>query len=149
MRDNKKDVAVNKEQETLERLKRYVRNWNEYFKDNCDRYREYIKFVFISSITESESSINKRLKRPNIEVNALESYVSRLRGEFSKNIPSVSVSLREGSNADPELAKVLEAHFRAILDDANKKGLEYNIYTDTLAGGFSTGKVYVDYAGEM
>jgi hypothetical protein len=142
-------MARDKSHDELERIKKNIENSYEYSKPNFDCFNTFCQFVFVTSITDTDTNINKRLKRPNVEVNEMEAYISRLRGEFSKNMPGLQVSGRDGAKADPQMIKVIEDHIRHILDDANKDGFEYNIYTDTLAGGFSSAKVYTDYNGEM
>lgn len=143
-------MAKNKSFDELDRIKQNIQNAYEADKPNFDTFNTFFRFVFVTSLTDTDTNINKRLKRPNIEVNETEAYVSRLRGEFSKNMPGIEVSGTDGAQVDPEMIKVVEGHIRHILDDANTKGnFEYNIYTDTLAGGFSSAKVYTDYSGEM
>lgn len=138
-----------KHKDQLDRIKKNIQNSYEYFKENYESYNQSKRFVFISSTTETDQSINTTLMRPTIEFNILEAYISRLRGEFSKHVPSIEVSGKDGAKADPVVIQVLEDHFRYILTEANKDGLEYNCYTDTLTGGFSAVKVYTDYTSEM
>jgi len=142
-------VPYKDESSELKRIKDSVENFYQYFRNNYDRFNDFTRFVFVTSMSDSEESLNKTLNRPSLEFNVLESYVSRLRGEFSKHVPSVEVSAKDGKQVDPQLVKVIEDHMRYILDEANKKNLEYNCYTDTLAGGFSSVKVFTSYTGEM
>ncbi len=46
-----KDVAK-RYQDNLARIKKTVRNAHDYFKDNYDRYNEFRRFVFDSSLKE-------------------------------------------------------------------------------------------------
>ncbi|CAB4127222.1 hypothetical protein UFOVP85_61, partial [uncultured Caudovirales phage] len=78
-----KDVAK-RYQDNLARIKKVVRNTHDYFKDNYDRYNEFRKFVFESSLTEDEITLLMTMNRPQLEFNVLEAYISRLLGEFSK-----------------------------------------------------------------
>lgn len=142
-------VPYKDEQTELKRIKQNVENSFQYFMNNYNRFNDYIRFVFITSMSDSDESLNKTLDRPSLEFNVLEAYISRLRGEFSKHIPSIEVSAKDGKKVDPQLIKVVEDHMRYILDEANKKNLEYNCYTDTLAGGYSAVKVFTSYTGEM
>ena len=51
-----KDVAK-RYQDNLARIKKKVRNAHDYFKDNYDRYNEFRKFVFDSSLTNDEITL--------------------------------------------------------------------------------------------
>ncbi len=133
----------------LARIKKNVENAWEYFRDNYERFNDMRKFVFISSMNDADESYNKTLHRPSIEFNILEAYINRLRGEFSKNEPGIEVSAKDGAKIDPRVISVVDGHLRYLLYEANKNGFEYNVYTDTLTGGFSSAKIYTDYVSEM
>ena len=142
-------------QERLPEIKKSIDQSYQYFKPNCDRYKEFTKFVFQSSMTTQDLNVLKSLGKPNIEFNILESYVSRLRGEFAKQQPSLQVRAADGvpiNMITPEFQKtieVIEAHLRSIFFSATNDQLEYNIYSDLLAGGFSVVEIYTDYISEM
>lgn len=143
------DVAK-KYQDNLKSIKNNIENSYEYFKPNCVRFNEYRRMVFESSISDGERAALDELKKPILEFNILEAYISRLRGEFSKQEPSISVRAADGTNnIDSRVISLVEDHLRAIFFDANNDSMEYDIYTDTLSGGFSVAKVYTDYANEM
>jgi hypothetical protein len=82
--------------ERLNEIKSNVEQSYTYFKDNYDRYNEYLKFVFKTSLTDIDINTLKDLGKPDIEFNILESFVSRLRGEFAKQQPSLSVRAADG-----------------------------------------------------
>lgn len=138
----------------LKDIKATIEQSYQYFKDNNDRYHEFIKFVFQSSMTQDDLETLEKLGKPQIEFNILESFVSRLRGEFAKQQPSLTVRANDGipvSQLTPEFTKtidVIEAYLRAIFFDANNDKLEYQVYSDLLAGGFSVLEVYTDYVHE-
>jgi len=138
-----------KHRDQLDRIKNNIENAYESFQQNYENYNETRNFVFDTTISESQSSLLTQLRKPKVEFNVLEAYISRLRGEFSKQEPSILVSAKPGKEVDGDLIKVIEGHIRYILQEANKAGLEYHCYTDTLSGGFSSMKVYTDYTGEM
>jgi hypothetical protein len=140
--------------ERLEDLKSSVEESYEYFRKNNERYNEFTKFVFYESMNEIDKQVLDDLGKPTIEFNILESFISRLRGEFSKQQPSLTVRAADGVPVNmltPEFTKlieVIEAHLRAIFFDAANDKLEYNVYSDLLAGGFSVMEVYTDYVNE-
>ena len=44
---------------------------------------------------------------------------------------------------------MVTGHLKHIIDEANKVGTEYQVYTDSLSGGFSVVKVWTEYAHDM
>ena len=139
----------------LPEIKKSVEDSMEYFSENVERYNEFMRFVFSTSLTHQDIGVLQTTGKPTIEFNILEAYVSRLRGEFAKQMPSVSVRAADGvpvSELNEEFIqtiKVIEAHLRAIFFDGSNDMLEYNVYTDLLAGGFSALKVFTKYVNEM
>lgn len=144
-----------KHTDRLKKLKKSVEEAQEYFGDNVKRYHEFTSFVFKSSLSDNEASTLAERGLPTIEFNILEAYISRLRGEFAKQQPSLTVRAADGvplSMLDKQFTatlEVVEAHLRAIFFDGANDMLEYNIYSDLLAGGFSVMRVYTDYVNEM
>ena len=133
----------------LERIKKNVRQAYDYFKDNYDRYNEFIRFVFECSLREEEITLLSTLSKPQLEFNVLEAYISRLLGEFSKQEPDIAVNADDQNIADPLTIRVLEQHLRHTLNDHKNHHMRYQVYKDLLAGGFSVLKVSTDYANEM
>jgi len=141
------DVAA--PQDDLCRIKKHVENAYEYFRENYDRYHKFRRFIFDTSLTDDDLDALRSTGKPQIEFNILEAYISRLRGEFSKQEPSISVRSIDGQQSNPQLITTVEGHMRSILFDANNDSFEYEIYTDLLSGGFSAMKVFTDYESEM
>ncbi len=137
-----------KHQDALPRIKKNVEEAYEYFKPNFQRWHDYQKFTFITSLGEDDISLLKTLQKPQIEFNILNAFVSRLRGEFSKQEPSIAVSSGYEEQVDPQIINVVEGHFRHMECEARENGTAYRIYTDQLAGGFSWFKVWTEYAHE-
>jgi hypothetical protein len=148
------DIAK-KHTDRLVELKKSVEEAQEYFRDNVQRYEKFMRFVFKTSLNDMEDGTLADRGMPTIEFNILEAYISRLRGEFAKQQPSLMVRAADGvplSMLNKEFTatlEVVEAHLRAIFFDGANDMLEYNIYSDLLAGGFSVLKVYTDYINEM
>lgn len=143
-----KDVAK-RYQDNLARIKKVVRNTHDYFKDNYDRYNEFRKFVFESSLTEDEITLLMTMNRPQLEFNVLEAYISRLLGEFSKQEPDIEVNAYDENKADPITIKVVEQHLKHVFMDADNEHLRYEVYKDLLSGGFSAVKVLTEYEHPM
>lgn len=136
-------------QDELNRLKKCVKNTSTYFEPNYKRFNEFRKFAFDTSLTDGDKMVLDALKKPQIEFNIGEAYISRLRGEFSKQAPSVRVTAEDGQQVEPAVIDVVKGHLSHILFQANKDGCEYQIYTDTLSGGFSAIKITTEYANSM
>lgn len=138
------DEAKQKET-TLERIKTNVRRAYDYFKPNYDRFNDFRRFVFESSLTSDEITLLSTIGKPQLEFNILEAYISRLLGEFSKQEPDIEVNADNPDKADPLMIRVIEMHLRHTISDTNNSHTRYEVYKDVLSGGFSTLKVEVDY----
>lgn len=136
-------------QSELANLKANVKEAYMYWKPNYDLYNEFKRFTFKSSLTDSDRQVLNALSKPQIEFNIMEAFISRLRGEFSKQEPAISVMAQDGAPINPETIQLVENHIRHIFTEANKDGCEYNCYSDSLGGGFSALKVYTKYAHPM
>ena len=143
-------MATGTQFEKLEKIKTCIREERDYFRDNYRRYQEFRNFVFRTSLSEADRQLFKLLSKPQIEFNIMEAYISRLRGEFSKQEPSLSMRSSDGvDNLDPALIELIDGYLRHIIFSSNKDNMEYDIYTDVLSGGFSCMKVYTEYVNEM
>jgi hypothetical protein len=135
----------------LKDIKKQVENAYQYFSQNYSRFYQFKNFVFNTSLTVNDRNKLETLKKPILEANTLEAYLSKLLGEFATQEPSVEVRAADGlsvAEITPELLgtiDILESHCRHILSDVSNDNLQYNIYNDQLGGGFSTLKVYTDY----
>lgn len=136
-------------QDRLSKIKNRVRNAHDYFKENYDRFNEFVRFVFESNLTGDEVTLLQTMNRPQLEFNTLEARISRLLGEFSKQEPDIAVMADDEEKADWLTMKVVEQHLRHVLLDIGNEHTRYQVYKDLLAGGFSVIKVYTDYANSM
>lgn len=133
-------------QDELPKLKKDVRNAYSYFEPNYKRFNDSRRFVFDTSLTDEAKMVLETLKKPQIEFNIGEAYISRQRGEFAKYQPSIVVKADDGREVNYELIEIIESHLRHIVFDANKNNCEYNVFTDILSGGFSAIKIWTEYA---
>ena len=141
--------VAKKYQDELARLKKSVRYAYDYWEPNLKTFNDFRRFVFDTSLTESDRITLKTLNKPEIEFNILEAYISRLRGEFSKQEPSITVKAEDGASVDVQTINVVEDHLRHLIFEANKNGCEYQVYSDLLGGGFSAIKLWTEYANSM
>lgn len=148
-------MIAKKHSSRLEEIKSNIQASYEYFEKNNRRYHEFMKFVFETSLTDDDQTKLDILQKPCIEFNILEAMISRLRGEFAKQEPSIVARAADGVRVEdltPDFIKtleVVEAHVREIFFDASNDSLEYNIYSDLLAGGYSVVEIYTDYINEL
>jgi Phage P22-like portal protein len=143
-------VIAKKHTSKLDSIKQSVEQAYTYFRPNYERYHQFMRFVYKSTLTEDDIAVLSTLGKPQIEFNMMEAYISRLRGEFSRMEPGFIVRAQDGiDDIDPQLIDILEAHFRAIINDSDNDGFSYDVYTDLLVGGFSVVEVYTDYINEM
>lgn len=142
-------------QDKLTKLKKLVEESEQYFRPNVQRYEDFTKFTFKSSLTSDEEATLASTGKPTVEFNILEAIISRLRGEFAKQQPSLTTRAEDGVPPSQltrefiETIKVVEAHLRSIFFNGSNDMLEYNVYSDLLAGGFSVLRVYTDYIDEL
>lgn len=146
------DLVADKHQKALPRLKKSVETSHQYFKKNYKRFNKFRKFVFESSVSAEEGTINEAKNFPTSEFNIANAYVSRLCGEFAKQEPSIEVSSADGSTVDKELAaqiEVVEGHFRHLLEEAEHSGTQYQTYRDELSGGWGILSLITEYMHPM
>lgn len=143
------EIPADKYQKKLCEIKDRVRNSHDYFKHNYDRYNEFNRFVFESTLTDDEVTLLETLGRPQLEFNILEAYISRLLGEWSKQEPDIAVNADDETHADPNVIKLLEMHFKHLFTADEMTNVRYEVMKDLLAGGFSVMKVCTDYANPM
>lgn len=136
-------------QDQLERIKKNVKTSYEGFQHNYERFNEFRKFIFETSLTDDDITQLTTISKPQIEFNVSEAYISRLMGEFSKQEPSISVSSDDESQADPLTIHVVEQHVRHDLMDNKNNHTKYEVMKDVYSGGFSDVKMTTPYANSM
>ncbi|RKZ70514.1 MAG: hypothetical protein DRQ48_00840 [Gammaproteobacteria bacterium] len=148
-------VLAAKHKDKLEKIREDVTQSHQYFRKNIDRYKEFVKFVFDTALSDEDLAALEALQKPNIEFNVLESYVSRLRGEFADNEPGILVSAADGTPSEVldekffKTMKVIEEHIREMFDNSKNDSLQNKIFNDVLAGGYSVVGIYTDYINDM
>jgi len=145
-------MATYKDNEMLGKLKKSVEESYEYFRRNYDRFNDFIRFVFVSTLTSDDISKLKTVGKPPLTFNILEAFVSKERGEFMQQEPSFEVKPAEGLNPllmtqqFLDTIDILEAHLREIMTDPSNDQMQYNVFTDLLVGGMSVIEVKTDYS---
>ncbi len=139
----------------LQEIKENIETAYMHFRNNGERYHEFMEFVFSTSITSRDRATLDSIKKPPIEFNILESIVNRQIGEFAKQEPSITVHADDGMPIEKmtpaflEMIKVLEAHMReSILDSAND-GFQSKVLKQCLGGGYSVVEIMIEWASEL
>ena len=143
-KEDKKDPLAR-----LKRMKANIERTNIYWKPNAKRFHQFQKFCFKTAITVSDESSLNQVQKPIVEFNIVNAPLSRQCGEFSKQEPSIEVSSKAGKQVDPQLIGFLDGHIRYIFDESKKRNTQYNVYRDSMSGGFSNFKILTEYEDEM
>jgi hypothetical protein len=156
-------MPAQKYQDRLESIKKNVEQSREFSRRNIERWCEFRRFLFKSALDERDLNVLEITGKPALEFNILNAYVSRLRGEFSKQRPSIKVGMNARAEAmqdvqsmqiqqqmqqqppTADLIRIVEGYIRYMEDQAAKRGVRDRVYTDLLSGGFSAFKVWTDY----
>jgi hypothetical protein len=80
----------------LEYLKGCVKNSHDYWKENSERYNHFMNFVFSSNLSNDDVTKLNSLKKPTIEFNVIEAFISRLRGELAEHEPELQIGIADG-----------------------------------------------------
>lgn len=136
-------------QARLAKMKADVERTNIYWKPNAKRFHQFQRFCFKTAISESDKSSLNQVQKPILEFNIVNAPLSRQCGEFSKQEPSIEVSAKAGKKVDPQIIEFLDGHIRYILDESKKRNTQYNVYRDSMSGGFSNFKITTDYEDEL
>lgn len=141
--------VAKRHQDRLEEIQKKIAESYNYFKENYDRYTEFRRFVFESSLTSEQIQLLQSMNRPQLEFNVLEAYISRLLGEFSKQEPDILVNAIDEDQFDSINVDFVQQHLKHVFSDEDNNHLKYEVYKDLLSGGFSAVKVYTEYEHSM
>lgn len=133
----------------LDRIKKNVRQSWEYSNKNFDRYHEFRKRLFETTIDENQETLLADQGKPIIEFNITMPFVMRELGEFSKHEPSIDVSPANGLQIDEGIINLVDGHLRHIQYEANKNSYSWEVFKSLLSGGFDVVKVYTDWESPM
>lgn len=128
-----------------ETIKKEIERATNCAKRNNQRYMKFQKMVYETGISATDEATLRAFKKPVIEFNILGAPIARLCGEFSKQEPDIYIHPSAGLDHHPAMMGVLDGHFRHILYDAQKHGVQYGAHKNQLAGGFGVFRVEVDY----
>jgi len=149
-----------KQRKKFDKAKKNIDKSYQYFKQNYDRFNRFVHMTFVSTLSPNEKMFLLSKNRPLMEFNILEPYISRLRGEFINSQIDIKVGRKSEAGMDDSLPpevrmqkekeqiaqlKFVEGHLRHIFHEMKVNGVEYDLLTKTLTGGYAAAKVYADY----
>lgn len=133
-------------QDELPRLKKMVETSYNADKHNYNNFKDWMRFIYDTTIDERTLNYLKAAGKPAIEFNICEAYISRLVGEWDKHQPAIFLEREIDSDITDEELEIYEGHIRHELMEANHKGFQQEILFEMLGGGFSVARVKTDYA---
>jgi hypothetical protein len=139
----------------LEYLKACVKSSHSYWKENADRYNYFMNFVFASNLSNDDITKLNALKKPTIEFNVTEAFISRLRGELAEHEPELQVGIADGvldedvTDVDIKTIQVIDGNIRETLYGSDNDNVQYHTYSESLGGGYSVLRTDTDYLNEM
>lgn len=133
----------------LKRIKKNVDKFYDYFRDNYISWHKWRRFLYVSNLSKRDLAYLRKLEKPEIEFNILEAYVSRQKGEFAKQEPSIEVQPGNNKKVDSAVIATVEGHIRHSEQLMREDNTAYQIYDDMMSGGYSVAEVYTKYSDEM
>ena len=136
-------------------IKKNIESSHQYFYRNANRFHEFMKFVFETTVSDDDREKLQILLKPTLEFNVLEAMVSRLIGEFCANEPVIGAQAEDGIRIEdltPEYLELLELicdHLRYIFRDSKNDSIGKKLIKDMLGGGYSAAHVYTDFINPM
>lgn len=136
----------------LEDIKENIEEAFEYFGRNYERYQEFMRFVFVSTLTDEDAAKLQLVGKPPITCNILEGFVMQQISEANDNEPNPIVRNAEGVSPMQETQdytkKILQQHLKAVINSPNNDQLADKFKKDMYGGGFTAAKIWIDYANE-
>lgn len=136
----------------LDDIKENIEEAFDYFSRNYERYQEFMRFVFVSTLTDEDAAKLQLVGKPPLTCNILEGFVMQQISEANDNEPSPIVRNAEGVSPMQETQeatrKILQQHLKAVISNPNNDQLADKLKKDMYGGGFTAVKLWIDYAGE-
>lgn len=138
-----------KARDRLAKYKRWVKESYQDFEPNCERYHWMKSFIFRTNLTTEDQNDLGKIGKPALQFNVLESLISRNRGEFAKQEPSfVTQTKPDVAPVPPQTVETVEGHLMSMLQETKSSLVEFNTFTDQVAGGFSVLELYTEYEND-
>jgi len=144
----KAQMKTKKDSDTLKRIIGNIERSREFNKENIDRYNLYRKTVYKCTITDAQSNAFNKLNKPIVEANIIEAHLNRIREQFNKRVPGITVMIQDGIDITEEVIEqrdIIEGHIRQVISEANADGTQQALIQEIASGGFSASKVIAEY----
>lgn len=129
-----------------------IKEWNDYFEPNNNSYHNSRNFLYSSTVSDREKSMNQLNKKATTEYNLLLANVKRLEGQFTYMMPWFTVHAKQGAKNSPQmdlLIEFIQDHFAATFEPSANDWMALKQYNHGLTGGFANSFIYPKYLGEM
>ncbi len=138
--------SPNKKPKKSCRIKKDIEEYFKFFEGNIKTYKKSMRFAFKETLDQRDRDVLKYTKKPPLQINYVQAYLSRLLGEFSKQSPDVTVSGNgTGSDMNVNTVGLVEGHMRCIFDYFHEKGYSNRVFKEQCGGSFSVIKVSTEY----
>lgn len=148
------DELRNSKELSLAAIKKDIEISYKYSEENYKRFREFFQITFKSGLSQADKDNLTLIGKPPIEASVMGAYLNRIRGDFSKQRPTMNVQAAEGlaiGRLDDQylkLMKVTQAHTEEIIRQADAKGFSNGIYRDSTGGGRGVARIGTEYVSE-
>ena len=130
----------------LEKIKKNVENFENYFRDNRQSYENDRRFLYKSTLTKEDETRLTQMGKPIAACNVIQPFLDRLVGEFADQTPGVSVKATTADAVSVQQEDIIEGYLRAILSDSKSKEVFVETIEESMSGGFCVIKVFTQYA---
>lgn len=141
-------MTIKKDKATLDRILGNIERSRKYDRDNRERYNKFRDFVYKSTISPDQKTAYGDLDKSYVEVNIVEAHLNRLREDFARKTPGITVMVQDGIEVTDELTelrKTTEGHIKYVVKEADANGTQQGLIQEIASGGFSSSKVYAKY----
>lgn len=131
----------------LSSLKKFVMDYEKYFRDNIERYMWYMRFLMVNTVSKEEEAA-LGMDTPPLSFNQLDAIGCGILGEFNSQEPGIVVSVADGVISDKVMAATCEAvecHMRHDLDNTNNGFANSTTFERCLYGGYGAMEVSTEY----
>ena len=118
-------------------------------RENNDYYNDMRNFLYVNTLSDDLVSFYKDKLTGGLSFNIMEAFVSRMKGEFSRQTPTISITQSLQGKATPQQLEFCEDYIRWVFDSASMKGWSDETYDRMLSGGKAVWKIKTSYEDEL
>lgn len=139
-------------QSKTSKIKENIEDSYKFFNPSYKMFNDFRCFLYKSTLNATDRALLTAVKKPQLEFNTLQAYVSRLLGEFADQVPGIEVGAKDEEKVTPEDIRnidTIDGHIRHIITSGSDYSRDIAIYDDMLSGGFSVAEIRTDYSSHM